>query len=229
MVHQFNWLNHGKACVKGTSIVNARTESIYRHSYVSSHSVDAVLPLANNVTVIGHVATTLANLIITWVQTTSGFDTLFVTVPGDWTTSHRPVISRKMGDMTIHTLYTGYSPLESNGQLVLFDYGCSMENLVVDTQKNMTRFTCRGCNSSCNIPLVSWSRSLLPSSASIVRTMFPQEQAATEWAFTCSTHNSCSPVFIKVRLISWGTFIKVKVVFSNIFVEMYCRKNNGDE
>ena len=168
------------------------------NSCASSHDAEAVLSLANNATVVGDVAATLADIISTWARTGSNFDTIIsCVVHGDWALYHRLVISRRRegnADKSDHTLYTGYSPMEPNGQLVRCHRGCGGENMSAEPQGPTFRITCRGCGSWCFVTSVAKEKSSIPGSAGIVKANYPQKQAMTQWVLNEPVPHPAQPL-----------------------------------
>lgn len=93
-----------------------------------SHCADAVLSLANKITLVGDVVDALLSFTALWVQTPSDYDVLVAkSFSAEWTRAHEPVISRK-GDAG-HTLYTRFSVAQPGGMLVLCHRMCHQQIL----------------------------------------------------------------------------------------------------
>jgi hypothetical protein len=148
-----------------------------------SHDAEAVLSLANTSTVVGDVATPVAEFLVAWIQTSSDYDTLFAKVLRDvWAREHKPVLSTGPNS---HTLYTGYDPTEPGGLLALCHHGCGMENQSVSSSGpgSDVRIKCRECRSSCTFPRPKKDQSTALGSRSLIKTPYPQGRLRTQWVF----------------------------------------------
>jgi len=141
------------------------------------HCADAVLSLANDSTVVGEVATGLADFAARWVQSPSSYNLLVANqLKRDWVTAHRPVLSTKPDT---HILYTGFSYLEPRGQFVVCPGGCC--DLRYRSNKNTIRIICDPCRLRCSIhKTVFHVDSATPlGRVSILKVSFPQTQYPT--------------------------------------------------
>ena len=114
---------------------------VYLHT--PSHCADAVVSLANNMTVVGEVATVLVDFTVQWVQLPSNYDFLVAsTIDKKWALQHRLVISRKGHG---YILYTKYLYQEPHGQLI-FCPSQYITEIHAKTAKNGFRLICGKCN-----------------------------------------------------------------------------------
>lgn len=144
-----------------------------------SHCADAVLSLANKVTVVGDVAETLLKFTALWVQTPSDYDVLIAkSVSAQWAKVHQPVISRH-GDAA-HTLYTKFSLAEPGGKQVVCHRSC--DQVISSKQvKEKVRMMCLGCKSKCVIPVVRSDQETFLAKVNLIKVRFPPKQYPTEW------------------------------------------------
>ena len=148
-----------------------------------SHDAEAVLSLANTSTVVGDVASPVAEFLMAWIQTSSDYDTLFAKVLcDDWAREHKPVLSTGPNS---HTLYTGYDPTEPGGLLALCHWGCGRENQSVSSSgpRLDIKINCRECRSNCTFPRPKKDQSTALGSRSLVKTPYPQGQLPTQWVY----------------------------------------------
>jgi len=142
------------------------------------HCADAVVSLANDVTLVSEVASNLAEFITRWIQSASDIDTIVgSTFPAKWARDHQPVVStRDCG----HTLYTKFDVKEPNGQLVLCHRMCGSEMRAKPGKENV-RFTCYKCMSRCSVPRLEPDLRTYLGRRDLIRTAYPQAQFPTEW------------------------------------------------
>lgn len=142
------------------------------------HCADALLSMANNNTVVGQIASALADFASLWVQSPSSYDFLIGhTMRGDWTATHKPVLSMA----GVHTLYTTFKISEPDGKLVICHRSCGAA-IKAKVRKNNVRFTCSACGSTCSTQKFTSNKATLLGHYGLVKTAFPQEQYPTEWA-----------------------------------------------
>jgi hypothetical protein len=136
-----------------------------------------MLSMANNSTVVGRVAPTLADFASLWARSPSGYDFLIAsTMKAEWAAVHKPVISRE----GVYTLYTQFKVSEPDGKLVLCHRMCKA-SISSKSRPNVVRFICSACGSRCSTPKFTSNRETLLGHRQLRKTTFPQEQYPTEW------------------------------------------------
>lgn len=155
-----------------------------RSGLSSSLGAEAILSLANQITLVGDVCTPLAEFVTAWVTTPSDYDTLFaVTVPDAWARVHRPVLST--GSM-VHHLYTGYSVLEPRGEVVRCHTGCGLENRSYNVDRSKVVVKCRECRSHTSYKHVPSGGSTTLAKKNLIKTVYPQQAARVNWKHPAS-------------------------------------------
>jgi len=180
--HLSPWVPQGTRCLTGEFwiplVTCCRTRSYFPLT-TDSHCADAVLSLANNITLVGDVTETLLKFTALWVQTPSDYDVLIAkSVPAQWAKIHQPVLSRH-GDAG-HTLYTKFSLAEPGGKRVVCHRTC--DQVIFSRQDGKkVRMKCLGCDSRCVVPVVKSDKESFLGSVNITKVRYPPEQYPTEW------------------------------------------------
>jgi len=153
-----------------------------------SHCADAVLSLANKITLVGDVSDALLKFTALWVQTPSDYDILVAkSFPAQWAAAHQPVFSRYTDpERTIpeHTLYTRFSLARPGGALVVCHLSCNQQ-LFFRQEKEKVKIVCLGCRSRCKVPVVRSDGSFL-GSVDIIKARYPPQCYPTEWKLASS-------------------------------------------
>ena len=151
---------------------------LYVYLHTPSHCADAVVSLANNTTIVGKVATVLADFTARWVQSPSDYNFLVAsTINKKWALQHRPVISRKGHG---HILYTKYLYEQPHGQLIFCPSQC-LAKIHAKTTKNGFRLICEKCNTRVTIPKHQPDWQSILGWQTLIKIAFPQEIQPVTW------------------------------------------------
>ena len=129
--------------------------SLVCSSIFISHCADAVVLLANLLTVVGDVAPVLSSFATRWAKTPHCYDShIAVTMPANWVNKHQPVILRhKEG----HELYAKFSFGRPEGKIVLCHQRCGKE-VTSRASGDIVDHKCLGCLSRCVTPKIKSDR-----------------------------------------------------------------------
>src|SRR5579872_3460601 len=144
-----------------------------------SHCADAVVSLANKVTIVGEVSSELQKFAARWVQSAStDYDVIVATTfRKGWLTNHELVISTPSAG---HMLYSEWTSLYPNGREVVCLNGCQ-PNMKYRARGPKTRFMCRHCKSVGWVKLTPPAKPQLLDKYSLVKTKYPRSRSKVLW------------------------------------------------
>lgn len=146
--------------------------------------------MSNTTTVVGDVASPIADFAARWVQSPSDYDFLVAsTLKTSWVAARGPVLSTHEHG---HTLYTQFSLSEPGGDIVVCHRNC-LRKLVCRPSKNNVCFTCNDCGSRCKTPIIMTDKTTVLGREALINTVYPQAQYPTEWRFLPQSDEANNP------------------------------------
>jgi hypothetical protein len=144
----------------------------------ASHCADAVLSFANNLTLVGDIASALTDFSTRWVQTPSDYDFLVAgTMSADWCLKHQPVLSRNGQG---HFLYSKFNIGRPGGMLVMCHLRCGKLVKSRDIGK-VVQYTCTKCDSRCTTERILTDQETTLGRCALVKAEYPLRLYPAEW------------------------------------------------